>query len=580
MARVAQATDARARAGAAPPALRGGPARTGAIVVLGAVAALYAAGLVRTGGTFVYPLDDPAIHLAVARRLAYDGTWGVVAGHYQAASSSPLWTLILAPTQWLARGALGEQVPLVLNLAAAGWVVALLRQDMLALIAVPHGDRPPGRAVRAVELAAVAGSVAVVLLLPGLVMMGMEHTLHMALVLATALAVEARWVRPDGREGRWARWGPFVVVFVATAARGESTFVALALAIGLLAVGVRAWHDPAHPPAPRATRVRAGLGLGLASAAALGLFGAINLAYGQSLLPNSVILKSLGDRGDPRRSPAAAVDRLLTDRLLVALLIVAVVVLVAAWRRPPGDRDLVPAVFPAVVTMVAVVTQAELGAMDQQLRYQAYLYGLGVWLVLRALPSTHAWVARRWPVVPAAALVLLLVPVAVTQVRVIASEPDDAETTWEQRYQVARFLGEAYPHDPIAIAELGYISLYHDGPLTDIYGLGDHDVLTATLEGRKNAAFWAQMAHRRGFRVVATYDFTMSRDTPPAWFPVADWRSPHAFYKTTRFWATDPGEVDPLIRAIEAYEPHLPPDVEVTINPLARVAAARRAAGG
>jgi hypothetical protein len=164
--------------------------------------------------------------------------------------------------------------------------------------------------------------------------------------------------------------------------------------------------------------------------------------------------------------------------------------------------------------------------------------------------------------------------------RVLVREPEDAETTWEQRYQVARFLGEAYPHDPIAIGELGYIALYHHGPLTDVYGLGDHEVLTASMAGRKNAAFWDEMARRRGFRVVATYDFTMSRDTPADWFPVADWRSPDAFYKTTRFWATDPGEVAPLISAIEAYEPRLPPGVEVTINPLARVAAARRAAGG
>ena len=568
---MAQATDLRD----APPELRGGQARTGAIVVAGVVGTLYAATLSLTGGTFVYPLDDPAIHLAVARRLAYDGTWGVVAGHYQAASSSPLWTLILAPTQWVARGALGEQVPLVLNLAAAAWVIALLRRDMLALVGTGAG-----RVARAVETVAVAALVVVALFLPGLVMMGMEHTLHMALVLATALAVESRWVRPDGRSGRWARWGPFVLVFLATAARGESTFVAVGLAVGLLAVGLPGWHDPARPPARRRERVGAGLGLGLASAAALGLFGAINLAYGQSLLSNSVILKSLGDRGDPRRSPAAFYERLTSDRLVVVLLALAVVVLVAVWRRPKAARDLVPAVFPAAVFTVAVVLQAELGAIDRSLRYQAYLYGLGVWLVLRALPVAHAWVGRRWRTVPAAALVLLLVPVATAQVRGIAREPRDAELTWEQRYQVARFLGEAYPHAPIAVGELGYISLYHHGPLTDVYGLGDHEVLTASMEGRKDAAFWEALARRRGFRVVATYDFTMARTRPRDWFPVADWRSPHAFYKTTRFWATDPGEVDPLIRAIEAYEPRLPSDVEVTINPLVRISAARRAAGG
>ena len=94
--------------------------------MLGCSLVLLVAVLWRTGGVFVYVLDDPAIHLTVARRLAFDGTWGVVAGDFQSASSSPLWTLMLAPTQWVARGTAGEAVPLVLNVAAALWVVRLL----------------------------------------------------------------------------------------------------------------------------------------------------------------------------------------------------------------------------------------------------------------------------------------------------------------------------------------------------------------------------------------------------------------------------------------------------------------------
>jgi len=534
-------------------------------------ASRYAGVLVRTHGRFVYPLDDPAIHLSVARRLAFDGTWGVVAGHYQAASSSPLWTLILTPTQWLVRGSAGEQVPLVLNLAAGLWVIALLSKDMGVLVAGDTGRRP---GVRTVELAVVAGVVALALFLPGLVLVGMEHTLHMALVLATAQAVEARWVRPYGRDSRWSRLGPFVLMALATACRGESSFVAVALAVGLLGVGLRGWYDPDRPPAPRWNRIRAGLALGVASAAAIAVFGAINIAFGQALLPNSVILKSLGDRGDTRRSPLAALDRLTSDKLVVALVIVAVVVLVAARRRRPTARAWLPAVFPALVTLVTIALQAELGAMDASLRYQAYIYGLGMWMTLRALPAAHRWVVGRWPRVPAAALLLvLLVPAAVTQGRNTETIPGASEITWEQRYQVARFLAVSYRHAPIAIGELGYISLYHDGPLTDVYGLADYEVLQASLHHDKTPAFWDAMVKRRGFRVVATYDFTMAAHAPADWYAVADWRSPHALYKVTRFWATDPGEVEPLLAALHAYQPRLPSDVQVSYNPLVALAA-------
>jgi hypothetical protein len=254
---------------------------------------------------------------------------------------------------------------------------------------------------------------------------------------------------------------------------------------------------------------------------------------------------------------------------------------VAARRPGAAGGRLVPAAFPALVLVPAVVLQAELGAIDGALRYQAYLYGLGVLTVLRALPAAREALGVRWPAVPAAVLVLLLVPVATHQVRGTFGEPADAEMTWEQRYQVARFLAEAYPHDPIAIGELGYIALYHDGPLTDVYGLGDHEVLTATMEHRKNADFWAALAQRRGFRVVAAYAFTLADDVPEGWYPVADWRSPRAYFPTTRFWATDPGAVDPLVAALRDYEPRLPSGVEVTYNTLAPLAAhqAEQAAG-
>ena len=46
-----------------------------------------------------YPLDDTYIHMAIARNVAQSGTWGINAGEFAPASSSPLWTVILAPAR-------------------------------------------------------------------------------------------------------------------------------------------------------------------------------------------------------------------------------------------------------------------------------------------------------------------------------------------------------------------------------------------------------------------------------------------------------------------------------------------------
>jgi len=71
-------------------------------------------GTRHTGGRLVYPIDDPYIHMTIARNLALHGSWGITPGHFGPASSSPLWTLLLAATHRLVGGR--DATPLVLNL--------------------------------------------------------------------------------------------------------------------------------------------------------------------------------------------------------------------------------------------------------------------------------------------------------------------------------------------------------------------------------------------------------------------------------------------------------------------------------
>src|SRR4051794_11145603 len=49
-----------------------------------------------TGGIFSYPLDDTFIHMQVAKNLALHGNWGINGHDFGSASSSPLYTVILA----------------------------------------------------------------------------------------------------------------------------------------------------------------------------------------------------------------------------------------------------------------------------------------------------------------------------------------------------------------------------------------------------------------------------------------------------------------------------------------------------
>jgi hypothetical protein len=250
--------------------------------------------------------------------------------------------------------------------------------------------------------------------------------------------------------------------------------------------------------------------------------------------------------------------------------VIAAGALVAAWRgRPAVRRALAPVRFPATVALVATVVHAALAAIDGSLRYENYLIVLGVWALLRLVRAAGPLVpGRLGDLLPALALLALL-PFAHLQLRAAASIPRDADVMAAQRYAAARFLEESYDRESIAVSELGYAGLYHDGPLTDVYGLGDHEVARAWIDDRLSPAYWAELTEARDFRVVVAYDFSLAGTEPPGWVPVATWETPSAYYEDLVFWAADASEILPLREAIEAYELRLPAGTTVRYNDLA-----------
>jgi hypothetical protein len=206
---------------------------------------------------FVYALDDPYIHLTLARNLATTGVLGLNPGEWSSASSSPAWTLLLAGVDRLVGDRVGA--PLALNLlicaGLAWWIVGFLE----AL------GYPPA-------LVLVLGG-AFVLLVPlvPLAFSGMEHLLHLAVVVALVVTTAA------AVEGRGPAVWPLLLAAAATAVRYESLFLLAGLGLLLL------------------FRRRTGLAVGLvaAGAAVALILGAVNIAHGESLLPNTLLVKAL-----------------------------------------------------------------------------------------------------------------------------------------------------------------------------------------------------------------------------------------------------------------------------------------------
>ncbi|MCK5139345.1 MAG: hypothetical protein KAQ85_05850, partial [Thermodesulfovibrionia bacterium] len=219
----------------------------------------------------VYSLDDPYIHMAMARNLVEHGVWGVTRYEFSSSSSSPLWVLLLA-TGYLVIG-VRDFLPLLLVLAAAS--LALIVADRICR------EQGIGRRQRTVVLLAVLFFTPLV----PLVMTGMEHGLQIVVDLAfihgavCLLSQDRRAAWPPWRPGRGRR-DPVLLLWLCaplvTAVRYEGAFL-IAVVCGLLLLR-RQWRPL--------------VALALLGLLPIALYAVIALAQGWPPLPNSILAKA------------------------------------------------------------------------------------------------------------------------------------------------------------------------------------------------------------------------------------------------------------------------------------------------
>jgi hypothetical protein len=549
------ATVAEPEVAPAPPAPARGFERWGLAAYLAATSLLLVAILVRLGGTLVYALDDAAIHMSVADTLIHHGTWGVDAGVFQSASSSPLWTLLVAAG--MAVAPLGDQwVPLLLNLAAGAAVVIVLGRNQSVL-------RPSRR--RPLDAAVVVVLVTVVLFLPGLAVTGMEHTLHIALTLG-AVALFQRRAEDAADRGGLPAWAPYALLGLATLTRFETAFVGAGLMAGL----AYDWARTDAGPGARVALRRQIVGVAAAVAVPLTAFSLVNVALGGGVLPNPVLAKGQGvgsgARASAGLSPQDIGTRLGADPLLAALAVFAVAYVVLTWGRPARYR------LTAVTLAVATLGHCALADVGWFERYQAYLIALGVYLVLGVIAEAPAGLRTR----ALTALLVVAVVLTPTKATLLVRSPQWADEMYEHTYQAGVFLHRYYQGRPVATDQLGYITLFHDGPVTDFAGLGDYEVLRHSPPRSQLPVYWAELQAERGFPVAVLPQITSAFATPPTWILGGTLRIDGHYEGVSRrleFWATSPAEVRPLQRHLEEYEPELPRGVTLEMNGFAEMQA-------
>lgn len=485
------------------------------------VGALLAAVLARTG-TFVYTLDDPYIHLTLAREIA-GGHYGLNPGEAAAPSSSVLWPFLLAP---LARTGAAEALPLVLNVVFCA--CALVSLDGLL-------RRCLGEATAGLRLLLLGLAIPFLGLLVS-VFNGMEHGLQIWLTVAglAGLAEHA-----SGRPvPRWAYaalvLGPFV--------RYEN------LALTIPALAYLFW-----------TGERRGALVALALLTiGLGAFSAFLLSRGLGALPSSVLVKQAATSRGLLPGVATRLKDTVTNQRGVLLLAGAIALGGSALSRRRAERGL------AAVGVATVALHVLAGAYVYRYVVYASATVVLILLVLHGPALAARWRARPTAtgLLAAASVLLLMAP----YVYLIATIPAASHNIAEQQVQMARFVRDEW-RQPVAVNDLGLVSWHSPAYVVDLIGLGSYDVVRAHLADPTDR--WIAplvRAHETDLAMIYPDWFSY---VPPEWARVGTLHISTANVTlggdAVDFYATRPEAVAAITAALRRFRPTLPPGVALDL---------------
>lgn len=454
-----------------------------------------------TSGTFSYPLDDTFIHMTLARNLVEYHNWGIHPHEFGPASSSPLYTLLLAGA-YVLFPEMG-MIPLYFNLVAGVLVVYYLQKFLSRQGLSPLQQLP------------VLGAAVVLTPLSALILVGMEHTLHCLF----AIVFLDRFSRATDFGGGQSKsnmiWLMLVTVGL-TGLRYESLFL-IAAAGWLLLVKRKFWLMAL---------------LLMAAMMPVLVFGLYSVRQGGYFLPNPVLLKTIPAHFSGKLTfleflyvkllfPSDGLSRLVMLRLLLVLML-TYLVCYKFYKEYLMGLDWL------LMITGQIMLHLLFAGMGNFYRYEAYLIFLSVavlGLIFMKMPRIK--IRLRFKIITLLILFLafwISAPLLLRAWRAIYTAPRACKNIFEQQVQMGRFVEKYYLRDAVAVNDIGYVSYCSKGDVLDLVGIGDMELAREKLNRRLTSSLLNQLVEKRNVKLIMVYDSWFEGLLPGTWVRVGSWK--------------------------------------------------------
>jgi hypothetical protein len=376
----------------------------------------------------------------------------------------------------------------------------------------------------------------------------MEHVLHSVAVLI--LIGSASSIANLPKEAT-VHLRPAALLLIAAAACGalryESCFVIVVI-MGVLLI-----------------RRRIGLAILVALAAAVGpvCYGLYSYVHSGILLPFSVVMKSAGATA---RNPLGA---LVASSVSPLVLFLEVVLLLQFAQRAgqPGEARQPFWNYGRTYLIIALATtvlHAEVGPTSWLMRYEAYLYVIGIMALAIAIAEEPALFRRLDGLPPsraqqwaALAIIVALLPAGLDLLHRAHHGWSDFSASLHDRYvehlPQALFVEQQMPHAVVLANDIGFLAFYADqAQVLDPLGLGSIEPVRLQQEHTNiSPGFVAQWAAQQHAQLAILHTDFPGTDafTPTRWVLVESWCFPHNLVflnHVESFYAPDPDAAQAL----------------------------------
>jgi hypothetical protein len=453
-----------------------------------------------THGVFIYPFDDTFIHLKIADNLL-KGNWGINSTEFVSASSSILYTLILAVARIFSHSAL---VPLMVNcLSGILILIALhfwLKKHFLNSFA---------------QLTIIAFAI---LLTPLalLVISGMEHTLQ-CLFSFLFMFYFSDWLSETKRLDRTRIPFKIILFAILTASiRYEGLFLIVTACLLLLVY--KKFFDAFL--------------LGMIAMAPVIVFGLISVSKRNYFLPNSVLVKSSSFNYS---SPVTFLYDIVFDKLLypgnglatlaTQKLILAIPLLFFLFRKHLADSYF----FILIFLFCATLLQLSFASTGYLYRYEAYLFFCFTLItsVLFFEYGMYLYDSLKSSLLKIISFIIaffLLFPVVLRSVSAFDKTPKACINIYDQQYQMAMFTKQYFNESNIALNDIGAMAYFTKANIIDLWGLANIEVTRSKKFHYWNPEFLDSLCKSNRVEFAIVYDTWFDDQLLKKWTKVATWQ--------------------------------------------------------